>query len=270
MDAGQRHRLRQRLRAEAEEKDPSASVLLAELWAEAGLPDGVLTVLQGDQVAVEALLDDPAVAAVNFVGSTPVARAVHTRATANAKRVQALGGAKNHMVVLPDAGVDLAADAAVSAAYGSAGERCMAVSVVVAVGAVADPLVEAVADAPDQAAHRGGDRPRRRDGPAITAEHRDRVAGYLEGAEAEGARLVVDGRRHELAGPGGFFLGASLVDRVRPGMAVYDDEIFGPVLRWCGPTPTRRPWPWSTPTPTATGPPSSPATAGRPVSSSGR
>ena len=213
------------------EKDPSASVLLAELLAEAGLPDGVFTVLQGDQQAVEALLDDPAVSAVSFVGSTPVARAIYTRATANGKRVQALGGAKNHMVVLPDAGVDLAADAAVSAAYGSAGERCMAVSVVVAVGAVADPLVDAIAERLAKLRIGPGTDPDAEMGPLITAEHRDKVAGYVAGAEGEGAVVVVDGRSHELAGSdGGFFLGPSLVDGVRPGMRLYDDEIFGPVL----------------------------------------
>ena len=212
------------------EKDPSASLLLAALLAEAGLPEGVFSVVHGDQAAAEALLDDPAVAAVSFVGSTPVARAVYTRATANAKRVQALGGAKNHMVVLPDAGVDLAADAAVSAAYGSAGERCMAVSVVVAVGAVADPLVEAIAGRLAKLRIGPGTDPDAEMGPLITAAHRDRVAAYVAGAAAEGAEVVVDGRAHELAGGDGFFLGASLLDRVRPGMAAYDDEIFGPVL----------------------------------------
>ncbi len=212
------------------EKDPSASLLLAELLGEAGLPDGVFSVVQGDRVAVDALVDDPAVAAVSFVGSTPVARAVHARASAHATRVQALGGAKNHMVVLPDAGVDLAADAAVSAAYGSAGERCMAVSVVVAVGAVADPLVEAIADRLAKLRLGPGTDPDAEMGPLVTAEHRQAVVSYLEGAGAEGATVVVDGRRHELAGAEGFFLGPSLVDRVRPGMRVYDDEIFGPVL----------------------------------------
>jgi malonate-semialdehyde dehydrogenase (acetylating)/methylmalonate-semialdehyde dehydrogenase len=212
------------------EKDPSPSLLLAELLSEAGLPDGVLTVLQGDKEAVDALVDDPSVDAVSFVGSTPVARAVHARASATTKRVQALGGAKNHMVVLPDAGVDLAADAAVSAAYGSAGERCMAVSVVVAVGAVADPLVEAIADRLAKLRIGPGTDPDAEMGPLITGSHRDRVASYLEGAAAEGGTVVVDGRHHELASGPGFFLGASLVDRVRPGMRVYDDEIFGPVL----------------------------------------
>ena len=192
----------------------------------------MFTVVQGDRVAVDALVDDPAVAAVSFVGSTPVARAVHARASAHAKRVQALGGAKNHMVVLPDAGVDLAADAAVSAAYGSAGERCMAVSVVVAVGAVADPLVEAIADRLAKLRLGPGTDPDAEMGPLVTAEHRDQAVGsYLEGAGAEGATVVVDGRRHELAGGGA---GSSSAPRSStgsgPGMRVYDDEIFGPVL----------------------------------------
>ncbi len=212
------------------EKDPSASMLLAEMLAEAGLPDGVMNVVHGDKVAVDALLDHPGIAAVSFVGSTPVAREVYVRATANAKRVQALGGAKNHMVVLPDAGVELAADAAVSAAYGSAGERCMAVSVVVAVGAVADPLVEAIAARLTRLRVGPGTDERSEMGPLITKEHRDRVASYVNGAAASGAQVVVDGRRHELAGAPGFFLGASLLDHVQPGMPAYDDEIFGPVL----------------------------------------
>ena len=213
------------------EKDPSASLLLAELLGEAGLPDGVFSVVQGDRVAVDALVDDPAVAAVSFVGSTPVARAVHARASAHANRVQALGGAKNHMVVLPDAGVDLAADAAVSAAYGSAGERCMAVSVVVAVGAVADPLVEAIADRLAKLRLGPGTDPDAEMGPLVTAEHRDRRSPRT--SRAPGPR----GRRWWSTAAGtswpaaeGFFLGPSLVDRVRPGMRVYDDEIFGPVL----------------------------------------
>ncbi|TAK68081.1 MAG: CoA-acylating methylmalonate-semialdehyde dehydrogenase [Actinomycetota bacterium] len=211
------------------EKVPTASLLLAELWAQAGLPAGVFNVVQGDKEAVDRLLAHPDVAAASFVGSTPVARSVYVAATAAGKRVQALGGAKNHLVVLPDADVDLAADAAVSAAYGSAGERCMAVSVVVAVGGIADALVEAIADrlpglrvgpATDPAADLG---------PLITATHRDRVAGYLDSAAAQGATVVADGRTAALPA-GGFYLGPSLVDRVRPGMAVYDDEIFGPVL----------------------------------------
>jgi len=214
------------------EKDPSAPLLLARLLAEAGLPDGVCNVVQGDKTAVDALLDHRDVAAVSFVGSTPVARAIYTRGTAAGKRVQALGGAKNHMVVLPDAPIDLAADAAVSAAYGSAGERCMAVSVVVVVGEVAGPLVDAIAERLANLHIGPGTDPDAEMGPLITGEHRDEVAAYVAGAEAEGATVVVDGRRHELAGhpDGGFFLGASLLDGVRPGMRVYDEEIFGPVL----------------------------------------
>jgi len=214
------------------EKDPSASVRLAELLARAGLPDGVLNVLHGDRVAVEALLAHPDVAGVSFVGSTPVARAVYQAATAAGKRAQALGGAKNHMVVLPDADLNLAADAAVSAAYGSAGERCMAVSVVVAVGGAADPLVGAITDRVAKLRVGPGTDPDAQMGPLITAEHRDKVAGYLEGAPGEGAEVVVDGRGSTACAehPGGFFLGASVVDRVRPGMRVYDEEIFGPVL----------------------------------------
>jgi malonate-semialdehyde dehydrogenase (acetylating)/methylmalonate-semialdehyde dehydrogenase len=210
------------------EKDPSASLLLASIAEEAGLPAGVLQVLQGDAEAVGALLEHPDVAAVSFVGSTPIARHVYETGTAHGKRVQALGGAKNHMVVLPDADVAAAADAAVSAAYGSAGERCMAVSVVVAVGAVADPLVEAIAERIPSVVVGPGTDPTSQMGPLITAEHRDRVAGYVRGASAEGAVVVVDGStspRDE-----GFFLGCSLVDDVKPGMRVYDDEIFGPVL----------------------------------------
>jgi malonate-semialdehyde dehydrogenase (acetylating)/methylmalonate-semialdehyde dehydrogenase len=211
------------------EKDPSASLLLAQLFAEAGLPDGVFNVVQGDAVAVNRILEHPGIAAVSFVGSTPIARHVYTTATAHGKRVQALGGAKNHMVVLPDADIDLAADAAVSAAYGSAGERCMAVSVVVAVGDVADPLVDAIGRRLPQLRIGPGSDPDAEMGPLITREHRDRVASYLEGAAADGARVVVDGRTCTFDGDG-FFLGASLVDGVRPGMKVYDDEIFGPVL----------------------------------------
>jgi malonate-semialdehyde dehydrogenase (acetylating)/methylmalonate-semialdehyde dehydrogenase len=211
------------------EKDPSASVLLAELFAEAGLPDGVLNVVHGDAVAVNRVLEHPGIAAVSFVGSTPIARHVYTTGTAHGKRVQALGGAKNHMVVLPDADIDVAADAAVSAAYGSAGERCMAVSVVVAVGDAADPIVAAISERLPQLRIGPGSDPDSEMGPLITREHRDRVASYLEGARADGATVVVDGREHAFEGDG-FFIGVSLVDDVRPGMKVYDDEIFGPVL----------------------------------------
>jgi malonate-semialdehyde dehydrogenase (acetylating)/methylmalonate-semialdehyde dehydrogenase len=213
------------------ERDPSAALLVAELWAAAGLPDGVFTVLQGDKEAVDGLLTHPDVRAVSFVGSTPIARYVYETAAANGKRVQALGGAKNHMVVLPDADLDATADAAVSAGYGSAGERCMAISVVVAVGEVGDALVDAIAErsravpvGPSLAA--GSEM-----GPLVTGAHRDRVRGYVDAGVAEGARLVVDGR--DLCPPGhesGFFLGPCLFDAVTPDMSIYRDEIFGPVL----------------------------------------
>ncbi len=212
------------------EKDPSASLFIAKLFEEAGLPAGVLNVVHGDKVAVDAILDSPTVRAVSFVGSTPVAKAIYERASANGKRVQALGGAKNHMVVMPDADLDGAADAAVSAAYGSAGERCMAVSVLVAVGdATADALVAKVSER--MAALRIGDGtdPASEMGPLITREHRDKVASYVTGAAAEGATVVVDGTQQTFEGDG-FFIGTSLVDHVRPGMKVYDEEIFGPVL----------------------------------------
>lgn len=211
------------------EKDPSAAVFIADIFAEAGLPAGVLNVVHGDKEAVDVLLEHPQVKAVSFVGSTPIAQSVYRRAGANGKRVQALGGAKNHMVVLPDADLDMAADAAVSAAYGSAGERCMAVSVMVAVGDIADRLVAAVAARVAGLKIGPGTDPASQMGPLITAEHRDRVASYVAGAEEEGATVVVDGRRQQFDA-GGFFLGVSLVDHVKPGMKVYDDEIFGPVL----------------------------------------
>jgi malonate-semialdehyde dehydrogenase (acetylating)/methylmalonate-semialdehyde dehydrogenase len=211
------------------EKDPSASILLADLWHDAGLPDGVFTVIHGDRVAVDRILAHPDIAAVSFVGSTPVARHVYATATANGKRVQALGGAKNHMVVLPDADIDMAADAAVSAAYGSAGERCMAISVVVAVGKVADALVDAIVARLDKVKVGPGSDPDSEMGPLITREHRDRVASYLDSAAEDGAVVVADGRDRVVEGDG-FFLGLSLVDHVRPQMRVYRDEIFGPVL----------------------------------------
>ncbi|HEY3724033.1 MAG TPA: CoA-acylating methylmalonate-semialdehyde dehydrogenase [Acidimicrobiia bacterium] len=211
------------------DRDPSASLVLAELWAEAGLPAGVFTVLQGDKEAVDGLLAHPDVRAVSFVGSTPVARSVYETAAANGKRVQALGGAKNHMVVLPDADLDLAADAAVSAGYGSAGERCMAISVVVAVGPVADPLVEAIAARTRDVRVGPSADPASEMGPLVTGAHRDRVRGYVEEGVADGADLVVDGRTASLPDDG-FFLGPCLFDRVAPSMALYRDEIFGPVL----------------------------------------
>jgi malonate-semialdehyde dehydrogenase (acetylating)/methylmalonate-semialdehyde dehydrogenase len=211
------------------EKDPSASVFLARLFREAGLPDGVLNVVHGDKEAVDTLLDSPDVAAVSFVGSTPIARSIYQRASANGKRVQALGGAKNHMVVLADADIESAADAAVSAAYGSAGERCMAVSVLVAVGDVGDRLVPAIERRLGALAIGPGTDPASEMGPLITREHRDKVSSYVTGAAAEGATVVVDGTAKQFDGDG-FFVGVSLVDDVRPGMRVYDDEIFGPVL----------------------------------------
>jgi malonate-semialdehyde dehydrogenase (acetylating)/methylmalonate-semialdehyde dehydrogenase len=212
------------------EKDPSVSVFLAELLKRAGLPDGVFNVIQGDRVAVERLLEHPDVKAVSFVGSTPVAKHIYQTATRKGKRVQALGGAKNHMLVLPDADIQMAADAAVSAACGSAGERCMAISAVVAVGAVADSLVDAIARRMSRISVGPGMDAQSEMGPLITREHRDRVASYLGNAESEGAKVVLDGRRDPVSQRSGFFLGASLIDHVKPGMRCYDDEIFGPVL----------------------------------------
>ena len=210
------------------EKDPSASLLLAELVQQAGFPDGVVNVVHGDRVAVDALLAHPDVDAVSFVGSTPVARHIYETGTSHGKRVQALGGAKNHMVVLPDADIDAAADAAISAGYGSAGERCMAISVIVAVGDAGDDLVDAIAKRiPDVVVGPGAD-PASMMGPVITAEHRDRIRSYVDGAADEGARVVVDGSVDSTEA--GFFVGCSLLDEVKPGMAAYDDEIFGPVL----------------------------------------
>ncbi|WP_127792312.1 CoA-acylating methylmalonate-semialdehyde dehydrogenase [Agromyces sp. LHK192] len=211
------------------EKDPSASVFLAKLFEEAGLPAGVLNVVHGDKVAVDTILDSPDVKAVSFVGSTPIAKSIYERASANGKRVQALGGAKNHMVVMPDADLDSAADAAVSAAYGSAGERCMAVSVLVAVGDVADAMIEKVASRMAALKIGDGTDASSEMGPLITREHRDKVASYVTGAAAEGATVVVDGTQAQFDGDG-FFIGTSLVDHVKPGMRVYEDEIFGPVL----------------------------------------
>ncbi|MDP2014462.1 MAG: CoA-acylating methylmalonate-semialdehyde dehydrogenase [Actinomycetota bacterium] len=211
------------------EKDPSVSLLLAELLKAAGLPDGVFNVVQGDKVAVDRILEHPDIQAVSFVGSTPIAKYIYATGTANGKRVQALGGAKNHMVVLPDADINMAADAAVSAAYGSAGERCMAISVVVAVGGVGDRLIDAITERLPKLKVGPGSDPTSEMGPLITGEHRDKVASYLANAPEQGATLVVDGREAELP-ENGFFLGVSLIDHVRPGMSAYDDEIFGPVL----------------------------------------
>jgi malonate-semialdehyde dehydrogenase (acetylating) / methylmalonate-semialdehyde dehydrogenase len=212
------------------EKVPGTSVLIAELAKEAGVPDGVLNLVQGDKVAVDRLLEHPDVKAVSFVGSTPVAKQIYETATRNGKRVQALGGAKNHMVVLPDAELAMAADAAVSAAYGAAGERCMAISVVVAVGDVADPLIAAIRERIARIKVGPGGEPGIEMGPLITREHRDRVASYLDKAASDGATVVVDGRTDGAASSEGFFLAPSLVDHVKPGIACYDHEIFGPVL----------------------------------------
>ena len=212
------------------EKDPSAAMWLAEQWAAAGLPAGVFNVLHGDAEAVNGLLTHPDVAAVSFVGSTPIARHIYETAASHGKRVQALGGAKNHMIVLPDADLDVAADAAVSAGYGSAGERCMAISVVVAAEPIADDLVSRIAERTKTI--RVGDGRQNADmGPLITREHRDKVVAYVAGAAGEGADVVVDGRGVETDGDGdGFWLGPTLLDRVTPQMSVYRDEIFGPVL----------------------------------------
>jgi malonate-semialdehyde dehydrogenase (acetylating) / methylmalonate-semialdehyde dehydrogenase len=211
------------------EKTPSASLLLAELWQRAGLPPGVFNVIHGDREAVDRLLEHPRIAAVSFVGSTPVARHVYATAAAHGKRVQALGGAKNHMIVLPDADVDVAADAAVSAGYGASGERCMAISVVVTVGDIGDPLVDAICARIGKVRVGPGSDPAAEMGPLVTREHRDRVAGYLDSAAADGAVIAADGR--DLIEPeGGFFLGPCLVDHVRPEMSIYQDEVFGPVL----------------------------------------
>ncbi|UKY50341.1 CoA-acylating methylmalonate-semialdehyde dehydrogenase [Streptomyces inhibens] len=213
------------------EKVPSAAFKLAELAAEAGLPDGVLNIVNGDKVAVDAILEHPGIAAVSFVGSTPIARYIHTTGTANGKRVQALGGAKNHMLVLPDADLDLAADSAINAAYGSAGERCMAISVVVAVGETADPLIGKIKERADKLRIGPGDDPASEMGPLITKVHRDKVASYVTGAAAQGADVVIDGTGYTVEGyEDGHWLGVSLLDNVTPEMDAYRDEIFGPVL----------------------------------------
>jgi malonate-semialdehyde dehydrogenase (acetylating) / methylmalonate-semialdehyde dehydrogenase len=211
------------------ERDPSPSLRIAELLIEAGAPPGVLNVVQGDKLAVELLIAHPDVAAISFVGSTPIARSIYASAAQQGKRVQALGGAKNHAVVLPDADLDEAVEALTGAAYGSAGERCMAISVVVAVGAIGDTLVERLAERARTLKVSAGSDPDAEMGPLVTAEHLKRVRDYVERGAAEGAELVVDGREH-VAGGGGFFMGATIFDRVTPEMTIYRDEIFGPVL----------------------------------------
>jgi malonate-semialdehyde dehydrogenase (acetylating)/methylmalonate-semialdehyde dehydrogenase len=213
------------------ERDPSASLLVAELWAEAGLPDGVFNVVHGDKEAVDALLDAPDVAAVSFVGSTPIARYIHERGTANGKRVQALGGAKNHAVVLPDAALDFASDHLVAAAFGSAGERCMAISAAVAVGGAADELVAAVSEKARAVKVGPGRDPDSEMGPVVTAAARDRIVGLIGSGAEQGATLAVDGRGLSVTGyENGFFVGPTVIDDVRPDMDVYREEIFGPVL----------------------------------------
>ncbi|QOR70080.1 CoA-acylating methylmalonate-semialdehyde dehydrogenase [Ruania alkalisoli] len=211
------------------EKVPTSAILLAQMWRDAGLPNGVFSVLHGDRETVDALIAHPKIAAISFVGSTPVARHIYTSGTAAGKRVQALGGAKNHMVVLPDADIDAAADAAVSAAFGSAGERCMAISVVVPVGDIAEPLLAAIKDRISALRVGPASDPDADIGPLISAEHRDRVLSYVAAGMAEGADLVVDGRTGDHPGDG-YFMGPCVLDRVTPTMSVYTDEIFGPVL----------------------------------------
>jgi malonate-semialdehyde dehydrogenase (acetylating) / methylmalonate-semialdehyde dehydrogenase len=213
------------------ERDPSASSLIAELYAEAGLPDGVFNVVHGDKVAVDALLDHPDVAAVSFVGSTPIARYVHQRAATNGKRVQALGGAKNHAVVMPDADLDFAADHLIAAGYGSAGQRCMAISAVVAVGSAGDALIARLRERTASIRVGAGTDEASEMGPVVTPEARERIVGYVERGAAAGAELVVDGRGITVDGyEDGFFVGPTLFDRVGTEMDIYTDEIFGPVL----------------------------------------
>ncbi|HZS67410.1 MAG TPA: CoA-acylating methylmalonate-semialdehyde dehydrogenase [Burkholderiales bacterium] len=210
------------------EKVPSASIRMAELLQEAGLPDGVLNVVHGDKVAVDAILNHPGIHAVSFVGSTPIAKYIYETCAKNGKRVQALGGAKNHAVVLPDADLEFAADALIGAAYGSAGERCMAISAVVAVGAAGEPLVKLLAQKARSIKVGAGDAEGVEMGPLVTGQHRDKVAGYIDAGVREGAKLVVDGRPGRRAD--GFYLGTTLFDQVKPEMSIYRDEIFGPVL----------------------------------------
>ena len=212
------------------EKDPSAAIWMAKLWKEAGLPDGVFNVLQGDKVAVDGLLNSPDIASISFVGSTPIARYIYEVASKTGKRVQSLGGAKNHMLVLPDADLDLVADSAINAGFGSAGERCMAISVVVAVEPVADKLIQKVVERMGKLVT--GDGRRSCDmGPLVTREHRDKVAGYIDTAIQDGAKVVVDGRGAKVDGdPNGFWLGPTLIDHVPTTSKVYTEEIFGPVL----------------------------------------
>jgi malonate-semialdehyde dehydrogenase (acetylating)/methylmalonate-semialdehyde dehydrogenase len=213
------------------ERDPSASMLVARLWAEAGLPGGVFNVVHGDKEAVDALLDHPGVAALSFVGSTPIARYIHGRGTANGKRVQALGGAKNHAIVLPDADLDFASDHLVAAAFGSAGERCMAISATVAVGAAGDALMGQLTSKASAVRVGPGREQSSEMGPVVTRDARDRIVGYIDSGERQGAKIRVDGRGLRVPGhENGFFVGPTVIDEVTTGMDVYRDEIFGPVL----------------------------------------
>jgi malonate-semialdehyde dehydrogenase (acetylating)/methylmalonate-semialdehyde dehydrogenase len=213
------------------ERDPSASNYVAELWREAGLPDGVFNVVHGDKTAVDAILDHPDIAAVSFVGSTPIARYIHQRGTANGKRVQALGGAKNHAIVLPDADLEFAANHLTAAAYGSAGERCMAISAAVAVGSAGDPLMDILSRKANEVVVGPGRDPKSEMGPVVTAAAKERIEGLIGSGEQQGAKLLVDGRGLTVPGyEDGFFVGPTLIDQVQPQMDVYSEEIFGPVL----------------------------------------
>jgi malonate-semialdehyde dehydrogenase (acetylating)/methylmalonate-semialdehyde dehydrogenase len=212
------------------ERDPSAPLRIAELLKEAGLPDGVFSVVNGDKVAVDALIEHPDVAALSFVGSTPIAEYIHTEASRRGKRVQALGGAKNHLVVMPDADMDQAVDALIGAAYGSAGERCMAISVAVAVGDTGDRLIEKLVPRIKSLSIKNGENADAEMGPLVTAEHKAKVAGYIASGIEEGATLIVDGRAHPVAKESGFFIGGTLFDHVKTHMKIYREEIFGPVL----------------------------------------
>ncbi|WP_223455741.1 MULTISPECIES: CoA-acylating methylmalonate-semialdehyde dehydrogenase [unclassified Pseudomonas] len=213
------------------ERDPSASLLMARLLTEAGLPDGVFNVVQGDKAAVDALLQHPDIEAISFVGSTPIAEYIHQQATSRGKRVQALGGAKNHMIVMPDADLDQAADALIGAAYGSAGERCMAISIAVAVGDVGDQLIAKLLPRIDQLKVGNGMQSDSDMGPLVTAEHKAKVEGFIDQGVAQGAQLIVDGRNFKVPGAeNGFFVGATLFDKVTTEMSIYQQEIFGPVL----------------------------------------
>lgn len=211
------------------ERDPSSANWIVKAFHEAGLPDGVLNVVHGDKDTVEAIIDAPAVKAVSFVGSTPIAQSIYQRATSQGKRCQALGGAKNHMVVMPDADLDAAADAAISAGFGSAGERCMAISVVVPVGDIADELVQKIQDRMGELKVGPGTNPENEMDPVITAQAKERIEGLIAGANDSGATVLVDGREADLPAEG-YFVGPTLIDHVKPGMPVYDEEIFGPVL----------------------------------------